>query len=196
MLYFLEFDDWWRTFRPKHVRFGTVSIRYNFSTSITSACSHSTRCAQNRSRGVRWRPYYVHSNHCKYHSTEISTTVPAPPLRTGRSKTNVFRFLFSQNPVLLIIPTQRCFNIVDSGIYLSHILSRCLQYWMINKRILFHCRLIHRNYKFFQFGIYGNSLKNLNLNIRWSHQKTWRPTRTRDNSNNSNVFSFESLTTR
>ena len=62
-------------------------------------------------------------------------------------------------------------NIIDSGIYLSHILSRCLQYWMIKRGRFLHCRLIHRNYEFCQFVIFGNSLKNLNLNIRWNHSQ-------------------------
>ena len=149
MLYFLEFGDWWRTSQHKHIRWGTVNIRYTFRTSITSSCSHFTRCAQNCSRGVRWWPCYVYSNHWKYHSAEISTTAPAPQLRTGRFKT-IFRFIFWQNLVLLIILTQRCLNIVDSGIYLSRILNRCLQYWMIKKRTLLHCILIHRNYEFYQ----------------------------------------------
>ena len=40
---------------------------------------------------------------------------------------------------------------------------------MVKKRTPLHCRLIHRIYEFYQFVIFGNSLKNLNLNIRRSH---------------------------
>ena len=94
MLYFLEFGDWWRTSQHKHIRWGTVNIRCTFRTSITSACSHFTSCAQNCSRGVRWWPCYVYSNHWKYHSAEISTTAPAPQLRTGRFKTIFFSIYF------------------------------------------------------------------------------------------------------
>lgn len=40
---------------------------------------------------------------------------------------------------------------------------------MVKKRTPLHFRLILRIYEFYQFVIFGNSLKNLNLNIRRSH---------------------------
>ena len=37
---------------------------------------------------------------------------------------------------------------------------------MVKKRTPLHCGLIHRVYEFYQFVIFGNSLKNLNLNCK------------------------------